>query len=54
LHIRDIIYSGHFNFILLFVVILSLYAINLDDMSLIVDSAFTFFTMLNYVIYQFE
>jgi len=31
-----------------------LYVINLDDVSLFVDSSITFLTMLNYVLYQIE
>jgi len=38
----------------IFVGIMSLYAINLDAVSLFADSSFTFLTVLNDVIYQFE
>jgi len=38
----------------IFVDIMSLYAINLDDVSLFVDSSFTFLTVLNDIISQFE
>jgi len=47
-------YSSHFNFIILFVVILSLYIINLDVMSLFVNLSFMFLAMLNGILYQFE
>jgi len=39
-------YSGDLDFIILFVGILSLYAINLGDVSLFADSPFTFLAML--------
>jgi len=38
----------------IFVGIMSLYAINLDDMSLFADSSFTFLAVLNDVISRFE
>jgi len=47
-------YSGHFNFIIYFCRHYVLYAINLDAMSLFVDSSFTFLTVLNNVISQFK
>jgi hypothetical protein len=51
LQIRRHGYFGDFNFIILFVVgILSLYAINLDAVSLFVDSSFTFLANVEYVI----
>ena len=45
---------GDLDFIKLFVGILPLYAINLDDVSLFADSSFTFLTVLNNVISRFE
>jgi hypothetical protein len=59
LQIRSHRYSGHFNFIILFVVgILPLYAINSDAVSMFADSSFTFLVILNMwlydVFYQFE
>jgi len=54
LQIRRHVCSGHFNFIILFISILPLYAINLDDVNLLVDSSFTFAVILNDVLYQFE
>jgi len=47
-------YSGHFNFIILFVGILLLYAINLVVVSLYADSSVIFLAMLNNVLYQFK
>jgi len=54
-------YSGDLDFIILFVPILSLYAINLNDVSLLVNLSFTFLTMLiillyliSDILYQFE
>jgi len=47
LQIKSHEYSSHFSFIILFVEILSLYAINLDGMILLADSSFTIFAMLN-------
>ena len=47
-------YSCYFNFIILFVDILSLYAINFDGVSLFIHSSFMFLEMLNDVLYQFE
>ena len=40
-------YFVHFDFIILFVSIFSLYVINLNAMSLFIDLSFTFLTMLN-------
>ena len=46
LQIRKQEYSGDLDFIILFVGILPLYAINLGDVSLFADSPFTFLAML--------
>jgi len=46
LQIRKHEYSGDLDLIILFVDILSLYAINLDVASLFADSSFTFLAML--------
>jgi len=51
LQIRRHEYFDHFNFIILFVAILPLYAINLDAFTY---SSFTFLTILNDTPYQFE
>jgi len=48
-------YFDDLNFIILFVGILPLHAINLGDVSLFADSPFTFLTMfVSDVLYQFE
>ena len=47
-------YSGHFNFIIYFCRHYTLYAINLDVMSLFEVSSFTFLAVLNDVISRFE
>lgn len=47
-------YSSYFNCIILFIDILSLYAINLNVVSLFAKSSSTFLAMLNDVIYQFK
>jgi len=44
-------YSGDLDFIVLFVCILPLYAINLDVVSLFADSPFTFLGMLIMLLY---
>jgi len=44
-------YSGDLDFIILFLGILLIYAINLDDVSLFVDSPYTFLVMLNMLLY---
>jgi len=53
------VHYGHFDFIILVVEILSMHAINFGVVSLFVDSTFTFFSSVEYVIvikilYQFE
>jgi len=45
LQIRKHEYFGGLDFIILFVGILPLYAINLSDVSLFIDSSFTFLAM---------
>ena len=48
-------YSGDLDFIILFVGILPLYAINLGAVSLFADSSFTFLAMfVSDVLYRFE
>jgi len=48
-------YFGDLDFIILFVGILPMYAINLGDVSLFADSPFTFLTMFVFdVLYRFE
>ena len=47
-------YSDHFNFIIYFVCIMPLHAINFDTVSLFTDLSFTFLVMLNDVLYRFE
>jgi len=55
LQIRKHGYFGDLDFIILFVSILSLYAINLRAVSLFADSPFTFLAMFVFdVLYQFE
>jgi len=55
LQIRKHGYFGDLGFIILFVGILPLYAINLGVVSLFADSPFTFLVMfVSYVLYQFE
>ncbi|AES81158.1 transmembrane protein, putative [Medicago truncatula] len=55
LQIRKHGYFGDLSFIILFVCILPLYAINLDVVSLFADSPFTFLAMFVFdVLYQFE
>jgi len=51
LQIRKHEYFGDFKFIILFVGIFPLYVINLDFVSLLADSPFTFLTMLNMLLY---
>jgi hypothetical protein len=53
LHIRKYEYSGHFNFVILFVGILPLNVIIVNVISFFVDSSFMFF-MLNDALYKFE
>jgi hypothetical protein len=48
--IRKHRYSGDFNFTILFVVV-SLYIINLDDVSLFADPLFTFLAKLKTLLY---
>jgi hypothetical protein len=52
LHIRNHGHSGYFDFIILFVGILPLYAINLDVVSLFAGSSFLFLAMLNFYLYM--
>ena len=55
LQIREHGYFGGLNFIILYVGILPLYAINLGVVSLFADSPFTFLVMfVSDVLYQFE
>jgi len=55
LQIRKHEYFSELDFIILFVDILSLYVINLGDVSLFAGSAFTFLAMFVFdVLYQFE
>ncbi|RHN79290.1 hypothetical protein MtrunA17_Chr1g0175711 [Medicago truncatula] len=54
LQIRRHEFSSHFNFIILFVGILLLYAFNLDVVSLFADSSSIFLLMLNDLLYQFK
>jgi len=54
LEIRRHMYSGDFNCIIFFVVIMSLYVINLDHVNLFSYSSFIFLTKLNDVLYQFK
>jgi len=55
LQIRKYEYFGDLGFIILFVDILSLYAINLGSVSLFADSPFTFLaTFVSDVLYPFE
>jgi len=55
LQIRKHRYFGDLGFIILFVGILPMYAINLGDVSLFADSSFTFLAMsVSDVLYQFE
>ncbi|AES73078.1 transmembrane protein, putative [Medicago truncatula] len=55
LQIRKHGYLGDLGFIILFVGILPLYAINLGDVSLFADSPFTFLAMfVSDVLYRFE
>jgi len=58
LQIRKHWCSGDLNFIILFVGIFPLYAINLGVVSLFANSPFTFLAMLNVIVYdvlyQFE
>jgi len=55
LQIRKHEYFGDLDFIILSVGILSLYAINLDAVSLFAESSFTFLAMFIYdVLYRFE
>jgi len=55
LQIQKYGYFGDLDFILLFVDILPLYAINLGAVSLFADSPFTFLAMFVFdVLYQFE
>jgi len=55
LQIRKHVYFSDLGFIILFVGILPLYAINLGAMSLFVDSPFTFLAMFVFdVLYRFE
>jgi len=55
LHIRKHEYFGDLSFIILFVGILLLYAINLDAVSLFADLSFTFLAMfVSDVLYRFE
>jgi len=55
LQIRKHGYFGDLDFIILFVGILPLYAINLSVVILFADSSFMFFTMIAFdVLYQFE
>jgi len=52
LHIRKHVYYYDLDFIILFVGILSLYAIYLDVVSLFADSLFIFLAMLIMLLYQ--
>jgi len=52
LQIRQHGYFSDLEFIILYVGILLLYAINLDVVSLFADSPFTFLAMLNMLLYQ--
>jgi len=55
LQIRKYVYFGNLGFIILFVGILPMYAINLGAVSLFADSPFTFFAMfVSDVLYQFK
>ncbi|AES75367.1 transmembrane protein, putative [Medicago truncatula] len=59
LQIQKNVYFGDLDFIILFVGILPLYAINLDAVSLFADSLYYVFSDINHVIvsdvfYQFE
>jgi len=56
LQIRKHEYSGDLDLIILFIGILSLYAINLDDVSMFAISSFTFIddVIVSYVFYRFE
>ena len=51
LHIWKHKYSGDFDFIILFLCILSLYAINFGETSLFANSSFTYLAMLNMSLY---
>ena len=51
LQIRKHVHFSDLEYIILFVDILPLYAINLGDMSSFVDSLFTFLTILNMLLY---